>query len=127
VTAVINVRDLRGPFVDRAAEIVSTALRMSARDAARLVELWDDPAQDQAQYLRDCAVVWDALEASNRLLPLGWYERVFRDVQWMAGVPRALDAVADAVSVVLVRDLVPENVVETLLSPWRAFCAAAVV
>jgi hypothetical protein len=112
--------------VDQAAEIVSRALRMSEIDATRLVELWDDPAQDQVQYLQNCAKVWDALEESSRLLPLGWYERVFRDVQWMPGAPRALHAVADAVSVTLVKDLVPENVAEALLSPWRAFCVAVV-
>lgn len=124
MAAVINVRDLRGPFMNQSAEIVSSALRMDVRDAVRLVDLWDGPTEDPARYLQDCAKVWDALEESSRLLPLGWFERVFQDVCWIAEVPRALHAIADAVSVTLVQDLVSEDVVQTLLSPWRTFSAA---
>lgn len=116
--SVVNVKDLRGPFSDYAAEIVDSASRMSLAEAIRLVEIWDATG-DQSQYLKDCAAVWDALESSQRLLPLGWFERTFREVDWLVTEPRALHAVADAVSVTLVRDLVTEDVVHMLLSPWR--------
>lgn len=121
----VNVSDLRGPYADQAAEIVAHALSMTEDGARALVQLWDDPAEDQAQYLKNCARVWDALEESSRLLPLGWFERAFRDSEWFQTVPRALHAVADAVSVTLVRDLVSEDVVRNLLGAYAASATAA--
>lgn len=117
--------DLTGPQGRDAEDIVEAALAMTTEDAALLDQCWDPPegGTDMDAYLSDCKVIWDALEASGRFLPVGWFEARFSHLEWTRDT-RALHAVADVVCATLAKDLIPAEVYERITAAWRVFRVA---
>lgn len=106
---------LRGPRVDIAQAIIETALTMTRQEAERLSVAW--LADPNGNYMAHCAMIQDALEMTGRTLSLGWFEAIFRYQDWTL-YTKALHAVADAVVATLVSDVVPAELVATLMRPW---------
>lgn len=114
------VRGLVGPHADEAWGIVERGITLDLREAQEITRAWNPDAPESVvrSYLENCRVVWKALNESKRMLPLGWFEAMFADVEWLEDT-KALHAIADAVVVTLVKDLVPEQVYDSLTAPWR--------
>lgn len=106
---------LRGPHADAATTLIETALTMTREQAVRLSRAYE--ADENPHYLAHCAIIQDALEVTDRTLSLGWFEAVFRYADWVLDT-KALHAIADVVSAMLVGGFVPLEVVDALSLPW---------
>lgn len=116
----IPLQDLNGPQRANAESIIREAFKLDLRHAQALEQAWDAPNsqnENQLTYLIQCKAVWDALEESGRFLPLGWFEAIFADCEWV-DTTRALHSVADAVCAILVRDLISESTFQYMTVPW---------
>jgi hypothetical protein len=119
----VSQNDLQGPFADQVSEVLATAMTMTEDEAILLSRLWETEEFDasEASYLDSCRTVQNALTATDRQLPLGWFEEMFVDAPW-THTTRALHAIADTVCAMLVRDSISDEVFESLTDPWhRAF------
>jgi hypothetical protein len=105
---------LLGPNAAEAAELALRALSLTADEARLLSDAYE--TDRDPRYLDNCAVVQGALDASRRSLPAGWFEQAFKDCSW-AYEAKTLDAVADAIVSVLVRDVAPKECT-ALSRPW---------
>lgn len=114
------VQGLVGPCADEAWAIVERGLALTLSEAQEVTRAWNPDAPEAVVriYLENCRVVWKALESSERMLPLGWFEATFADVEWLE-TTKALHAIADAVVATLVRDKIPADVYDSLMAPWR--------
>lgn len=111
---ILPVQDLRGPHADEACHLLGKATTLT----------WEQASQVSAEYERDtdpnydnyCTEVWDALERTGRLLPLGWFEGIFLDAAWVE--TKALHAIADAVVATLVRSEISRDAYNCLTLPF---------
>lgn len=106
---------LRGPYASNAMDLLRVAYGLTMDEARRLSKAWEQ--DDNPAYLSLCALVEEALVNSGRKVPSGWLEDYFADLTWTS-TTKALDAIADAVMVVLVQDLIPQPIVQALIAPW---------
>lgn len=112
---------LRGPLADDAITLVECALSMTRDEAIALSRAYE--ADVNEHYIAQCTVVADALQISDRELAPGWFETVFALQDWTQDT-KALHAIADAVMVTLVADIVPNDITEALTRPWISLTVA---
>jgi hypothetical protein len=117
------VQDLRGPNADEACRLLSKAFRLTSEQATHVSRAYEIDDQNYGQY---CTEVWNALERTGRLLPLGWFEAIFLDCAWVNG-SKALHAVADAVMATLVRQDISGEAYQCLTRPFLCRNEATVV
>src|SRR3954447_9784813 len=94
------VQDLRGPHADEACHLLVKAVSLTLAQAQKMSDAYE--SEIDARYEEYCQEVWDALEHTGRILPLGWFEAIFFEAEWV-DTTKALHAVADAVMATLVR------------------------
>lgn len=109
------VQDLRGPHADEAAHILMKACALSFNQAEHMGVVYE--ADNNPEYNTYCTEVWNALEKTKRILPLGWFEAIFADTCWVDET-KALHAVADAVMATLVRNDVSREAFNCLTLPF---------
>lgn len=109
------VHELRGPNADEACHLLGKAVVLTLDQARQISELYE---ADNSRYYTDyCTEVWDALEHTERVLPLGWFEAIFADCEWVEQT-KALHAIADAVMATLVRQEISLKAYQCLTSPF---------
>lgn len=111
------VQDLRGPNADEASRLLAKAYALSDDQARRVSNIYE--ADHDPRYDDFCTEVWNALETSGRLLPLGWFEAVFMECSWVE-TTKALHAIADAVMATLVRQEISHDAYQVLTLPFLA-------
>lgn len=109
------VQDLRGPNADEACHLLGKALSLTPAQAQHISDMYE--ADDHPSYEDYCREVWNALENTGRVLPLGWFEAIFADCAWVEGT-KALHAVADAVMATLVRQEISRMAYNYLTLPF---------
>jgi hypothetical protein len=109
------VQDLRGPCADEACHILSKAVGLTFEQAQHMGDVYE--ADSNSDYNRYCNEVWDALERTERLLPLGWFEALFAETEWVDRT-KAIHAIADAVVATLVRNEISKEAFNCLTLPF---------
>lgn len=109
------VQDLRGPHADEACHLLGKAMALTAEQAQKISDLYE--SDNHPSYNEYCGEVWNALERTGRVLPLGWFEAVFADCPWTEGT-KALHAVADAIMATLVRNEISRDAYSSLTLPF---------
>lgn len=109
------VQDLRGPHADEACHVLAQAISLTSRQAVQISEIYN--TDDDDTYAQHCTEVWNALERTGRLLPLGWFEAIFVDCTWVEET-LALHAIADSVMATLVRTEISREAYNRLTLPF---------
>jgi len=109
------VQDLRGPHADEACHLLGKAMSLSFAQAQQISDLYE--SDNHPSYADHCREVWNALENTGRVLPLGWFEAIFADCAWVEGT-KALHAIADAVMATLVRQEISRTAYNNLTLPF---------
>lgn len=109
------VQDLRGPHADEACHIISKAVGLTVDQAQHMGDVYE--TDTNPHYADYCTEVWNALERSERLLPLGWFEALFAECDWV-DTTKALHAIADAVVATLVRSDISRDAFNCLTLPF---------
>lgn len=109
------VQDLRGPNADEACHLLGKAMSLTLVQAQQISDLYE--ADNHPSYTDYCREVWNALENTGRVLPLGWFEAIFSDCAWVEGT-KALHAIADAVMATLVRQEISRAAYNNLTLPF---------
>jgi hypothetical protein len=115
VSPVVLTGELSGPHSEDAERIISMSAKLSSSQALELADIWENDSSPD--YDENCAIIQAALVRTSRTLPLGWFEAVFADQEWVSST-KALHAVADAVVATLVKDEVPHAVFFSIVRPW---------
>lgn len=113
------VHELRGPNADEACHLLSKAAALTLEQAQEMGEIYE--SENDARYDDYCQEVWDALERTGRILPLGWFEATFYEAEW-AESTRAIHAIADAVMATLVRQEISTPAYRLLTLPFLLGC-----
>lgn len=111
------VQDLRGPNADEACHLLGKALALTTEQAQQISDLYE--ADNHPAYTDHCREVWNALENTGRVLPLGWFEAIFADCSWVEST-KALHAIADAVMATIVRQEISRAAYSALTLPFVA-------
>lgn len=109
---------LNGPHADDARRMVELSRTLSYGQAVELGAMWE--YYDDPKYTAHCEAVQEALALTGRELPLGWFEAVFEEYNWLT-TTKALHAIADAVVATLVKDEVSSGTFKSLVEPWRKY------
>ena len=116
------VQDLRGPNADEACHLLGKAMALTFAQAEKISDIYE--ADTNPSYENYCREVWDALERTGRILPLGWFEAIFVDCAWVEAT-KALHPIADAVMATLVRQDISFAAYSTLTMPFLLGCSQA--
>jgi hypothetical protein len=109
---------LQGPHAEDARSMVELSRYLSYGQAVELGATWE--YYDDPSYSRHCEAVQEALALTGRELPLGWFEAIFEEYNWLT-TTKALHAIADAVVATLVKDEVSTTTFKALVEPWRKY------
>lgn len=109
---------LLGPHAEDARSMVELSRYLSYGQAVELGATWE--YDDNPMYSLHCETVQEALALTGRELPLGWFEAIFEEYNWLT-TTKALHAIADAVVVTLVKDEIPTTTFKALVEPWRKY------
>jgi len=107
--------ELTGPHAEDARRILSMSARLTEAQAHDLASVWENDVNPE--YDEYCSAIQAALEATGRALPLGWFEAVFAEQEWVTST-KALHAIADAVVATLVKNDVPHATFFAIVRPW---------
>lgn len=121
---VMATGELSGPHAEDAVRILAMSARLTFSQACELADVWENDVSPD--YDENCAVIQAALESTGRSLPLGWFEAVFADHDWVSDT-KALHAVADVVVATLVKDDVPNAVFFSIVRPWWQYMSRNMV
>lgn len=114
------VHDLRGPHADEACRLLGKAAVLTPEQALKMSEFYE--SENDVRYEDFCTEVWNALERTERVLPLGWFEAIFSEAEWVEST-KALHAIADAVMATLVRQEISTAAYQMLTLPFLVGCA----
>jgi hypothetical protein len=107
--------ELTGPHAKDAHHILSMSAKLTWQQASDLAAVWENDVNPD--YDEHCQTIQNVLQSTGRTLPLGWFEAVFADHNWLSST-KALHAVADAVVATLVKDDIPQDVFFAIVRPW---------
>jgi len=107
--------ELSGPHAEDAQRILSMSAKLTERQAQELADVWEKDTNPD--YDEHCEAIQAALQRTERTLPLGWFEAVFSERDWVSST-KALHAIADAVVATLVKDEIPHCVFFSIVRPW---------
>lgn len=114
------VHELRGPHADEACRLLSKVAALTLGQAQKMGEFYE--SENDARYEDFCTEVWNALERTERILPLGWFEAIFSEAEWVEST-KALHAIADAVMATLVRQEISTAAYQMLTLPFLVGCS----
>lgn len=114
----VPTEGLQGPHAEDARHMIELSRYLTYGQAVELGATWE--YDDNPEYSTHCEAVQEALALTDRELPLGWFEAVFEEYNWLT-TTKALHAIADAVVATLVKDEVPTSTFKALVEPWRNY------